>query len=158
MATKIEGADKLKRQMRIFPKAAREEIEKALTASAEELVKQARTIVPAEDGDLRDSIGWTFGEPPKGSLVLARAGGTPDWVGANLRITVYAGNERAFYARWVEHGTRPHTNGGLFAGTQHPGTRATGFFFGSYRALRRRIRGRISRAINKAAKRAAAGV
>jgi HK97 gp10 family phage protein len=57
---------------------------------------------------------------------------------ADLRVTVYAGNERAFYARWVEFGTvkmvgRP-------------------FFFPAYRAVRRRVRGRLTRATRKAAK------
>jgi len=80
----------------------------------------------------------------------------------DLVITIFAGNDEAFYARWVEFGTRPHTitvknaptlsRGGVNFGTSvsHPGaSTANAFFFPAYRAMRKRIKTRISRAINK---------
>jgi hypothetical protein len=75
----------------------------------------------------------------------------------NLIITIYAGSDEAFHARWVEFGTAPHLNGGRFAGSSHPGTAAQPFFYPSYRATRKRAKGRVTRAVNKAAKRIAAG-
>lgn len=154
MTTRIEGAEALKRKLRRFPAMVEAQIRKALEQNADELVKLARSIVPIEDGDLRDSIGWTYGEPPKGSFAIGEVKGQAGRQG-NTRITVYAGNEKAFYARWVEFGTKPHAQ--PKRGATHPGTRATGFFFGSYRALRRRMKSRTTRAINKAARAAAAG-
>lgn len=53
-----------------------------------------------------------------------------------LSVEVSAGNNDAFYAPFVEFGTVD--------------TPASPFFFPPYRALRRRIRGRTSRAVRKA--------
>lgn len=74
----------------------------------------------------------------------------------NLQITVFAGGGDAYYARMIEFGTAPHLNGGRFAGSKHPGTAAQPFFFPAFRANRRRAKSRVSRAINKAAKKVAA--
>lgn len=56
-----------------------------------------------------------------------------------LSVEVKAGNQKAFYARMVEFGT--------VKTPAHP------YFFPAYRALRKRIRSRISRAIGKAVRR-----
>lgn len=157
MAVSISGAEELRKKMRRFPAVAEAQIRQALEQNADELVKLAKSIVPVDDGVLQASIGWTYGDPPKGSFALATVKAPSGSRASNLLITVYAGNERAFYARWVEFGSRPHVNGGRFAGTQHPGTRATGFFFGSFRALRKRMKGRTQRAIRAAANAVAAG-
>lgn len=156
MTTKIEGADKLKRKMMTFPRLARQEIAKAMEQSADEMVRLAKSLAPVDDGDLRASIGWTWGEAPQGSMAIGGVRREGKGTG-NMQITVYAGNSTAFYARWVEFGTSPHPQGGMFAGTQHPGTRGTGFFFGSYRAMRKRFRSRTTRALRRAARTAAAG-
>lgn len=58
-----------------------------------------------------------------------------------LAIKVQAGGKQAPHARWVEFGTVK--------------MRARPYFFPAYRALRRRIRGRITRASKKAAERVA---
>jgi hypothetical protein len=139
--------------MRRFPAIVEAELRKALEQNAEEMVKLARSIVPVDDGDLRDSIGWTYGEAPAGSFAIGEVKGQGARA-SNVRITVYAGNERAFYARWVEFGTKAHFQ--PKRNRQHPGTRATGFFFGSYRALRKRMKGRTTRALRKAAQSVAA--
>lgn len=54
----------------------------------------------------------------------------------DLAVAVKAGSDAAFYARFVEFGTQR--------------TPAQPFFFPAYRALRKRIRARISRAVRKA--------
>lgn len=53
-----------------------------------------------------------------------------------LEVIVSAGDEKAFYAAMVEFGTSK--------------TVAQPYFFGPYRALRRRIKSRTSRAVRKA--------
>ena len=156
MATKVEGADKLKRKMMTFPRLARQEIAKAMEQSAEEMVRLAKSLAPVDDGVLQASIGWTWGEAPDGSMAIGGVKRSGKGSG-NMQITIFAGSSTAFYARWVEFGTSPHAQGGMFAGTQHPGTRAQSFFYPSYRAMRKRFKSRTTRAIRKAARTAAAG-
>lgn len=134
---KVQGLDKLRKKMRALPDVARKEIRAAMEKGANEIVAMAKGLVPVDNGDLRDSIGWTWGSAPKGSMTLAQAGE------GDFRLTIYAGNDRAFYARWVEFGTEQNT--------------AQPFFYPSYRALRKRTKSRISRAYTKAAKKVAAG-
>lgn len=123
-----------------------------MAQSADELVAMMKTLAPVDSGDLVNSIGWKWGgKVPKGSIAVASV------QSGKLSITIFAGDAKAFYARLVEFGTPPHLNGGMFAGTRHPGTKAHPFFFVSYRALRRRIKSRISRSITKSAKQIASG-
>lgn len=155
MATKVLGIDRLRRKLKRLPELAREEISKAMEQSAAEIMAMAKSLVAVDQGDLRDSIGWTWGDAPKGSMTLGEVKGGRG--AGNLRITIYAGNDEAFYSRWVEFGTSPHINGGRFAGSDNPGTAAQPFFYPSWRAGRKRAKGRVTRAITKSAKRAAAG-
>lgn len=141
MATTIQGLDRLKKKLRAMPNLARQEIAKAMETSAQEVVDLARSLVPVASGDLRDSIGWTWGAAPKGSIALGTVRNEGRGAG-NMAITIFAGNDRAFYARWVEFGAR--------------GQPAQPFFFPAYRAIRKWVRSRVSRAITKAARAAAA--
>jgi hypothetical protein len=125
---------------------------------ADEIVALAKSLCPADSGDLRESIGWTWGDAPRGALAIATVtrytrGGS----GSENKITIYAGNADAFYARFVEFGTAAHKAGGLYAGATIPAIPASPFFYVSFRANSRKVKGRITRAINKAAKEIAAG-
>lgn len=151
MATKVLGLDRLRRKLQKFPAAVKAEISAAMEQSAVEIVSLAKSL--AQSDRVRDSIGWTWGDAPTGSIAIGGVSGPS----GNLKITIYAGGDDAFMARWEEFGTAPHINGGRFAGSQHPGTPARPYFYVSYRANRKRAKGRITRAINKAAKRVAAG-
>ncbi|SFV33179.1 phage protein, HK97 gp10 family [Devosia crocina] len=157
MATKIIGLDRLKKKLRRLPGAVEAEIRKAMEQTANEVVAMAKSLVPVSPGGgtLRDSIGWTYGDAPVGAMTLGKV--KSGRASGDLVITVYAGGGDAFYARFVEFGTAPHLNKGRFAGSEHPGTAAQPFFYPSWRANRRKGRGRVSRAITKAAKRVAAG-
>lgn len=130
----------------------------------------------AKAGALRDSITQTWGDgsAPKYAAFQKRKGkkaspvsGDPD-----LSVRISAGNSKVRYAHMVEFGTAPHTirgrkigllkrramgvDGRLGTKVEHPGTAAQPFFFPAYRALRKRVKSRISRATNRAAKAAAA--
>lgn len=136
--SKIEGIAALRSKLRALPDAVKDEIKAALAQSAEEIADMARRLAPRGDtGNLAASIGWTFGKAPKGSMVLAE--GDSDEL--DLRVIVYAGNDKAFYARWQEFGTVKMA--------------ANPFFFPAYRSQRRRVRSRITRATRKAAKKVA---
>lgn len=152
--TKIQGLDRLKRKLAKLPAVAKQMIRQAMEAKASEIVAMMKNLVPVDDGTLRDSIGWTWGKAPKGSLTLASVQATGD---GDMTLTIYAGNKEAFYARWVEFGTARHENGGLFAGSIHPGTTAQPFFFVSWRANKRRTVRAVRKASRDAAKKVAAG-
>ena len=152
--TKIEGLDRLKRKLAKLPAVAKQMIRQAMEAKANEIVAMMKNLVPVDDGTLRDSIGWTWGKAPKGSLTLASVQATGD---NDMTLTIYAGNKEAFYASWVEFGTARHENGGLFAGSIHPGTTAQPFFFVSWRANKRRTVRAVRKASRDAAKKVAAG-
>lgn len=152
--TKIQGLDRLKRKLAKLPAVAKQMIRQAMEAKANEIVAMMKNLVPVDDGTLRDSIGWTWGKAPKGSLTLASVQATGD---SDMTLTIYAGNKEAFYARWVEFGTARHKNGGLFAGSIHPGTTAQPFFFVSWRANKRRTVRAVRKATRDAAKKVAAG-
>lgn len=148
----ILGLSKLNRKLAKLPAAAEKRIKEAMGQGADEIVALMKSLVAIDSGELRDSIGWTWGDAPKYSQKIA----TVKSADGKLVITIYAGNSKVRYAHLVEFATKAHENGGLYAGTMHPGTSAQPFFFVSYRALRRRTKSRITRAINKSAKEVAA--
>jgi HK97 gp10 family phage protein len=163
---RILNKDRLLRKFRRLPGAVRTAVREALEQSADELVAMMKSLVPVDEGDLRDSIGWTWGKPPSGTISVGEV--AEAFGGEEYRITVYAGNDKAYHARFVEFGTQAGKRGGRVSsrrsrsGTRrshrtHPGTAAQPFFFVSYRALKRRIKGRITRKVNKAIKRIANG-
>lgn len=149
---KVLGLEKLNRKLKKLPAAAEKRIKEAMEVGANEIVALMKSLVAVDSGELRDSIGWTWGDAPKFSQKIA----TVKSADGKMVITIYAGNSKVRYAHLVEFSTRAHQNAGQFAGTQHPGTSAQPFFFVSYRALRRRTKSRITRAITKSAKEVAA--
>lgn len=129
----VEGLDRLRRKLtRTIPQNVQRRTREAMAASAREITNMMEALAPQDTGRLAGSIGWTWGDAPKGSLVLARSPKTDD----GMRITIYAGDRDAFYARFVEFGTvnvRPHP-----------------FFYPSWRANRIRARRRINTAMRRA--------
>ena len=168
---KLLGLARLERKLRRLPDVATAKIKEVMEQSANEIVRMMKSLVPTgapgssegrqgskpatNYGALRDSIGWTWGSAPKGALTLGRVKGPQ--LGKGLTITIYAGDAKAFYARWVEFGTAPHIAGGKFKGAIHPGTAARPYFFPSYRANRKPAKAAIRKAVRAAAKQVAAG-
>lgn len=152
--TKMTGRERLLAKMRALPPAVRSAMKQALAQGADELTDMQKRLAPVKSGELQKSIvqTWGGGKVRYSSLNAAAGSGDPD-----LTVRISAGNSKVRYAHLVEFGTSPHINGGKFAGSQHPGTAAQPFFYPPYRALKRRIKSRITRASNKAAKQIAAG-
>lgn len=152
---KISGVRRLNRKIAKLPDFVRAELDAALRTSAGEIVDLAKSFAPRKSGDLQNSIGFTVGEyiPENSNVrgVSARGGGH------DLSVTIHAGDAKAFYAAWVEFGTAPHINKGLYKGTENPGASAQPFFFPAWRLGKKRAKSRISRALTKAAKRVAKG-
>jgi HK97 gp10 family phage protein len=144
----VEGLAKLNARLKAIPKAAKDAAIKVGVQSGNELAAMQKRLAPVEEGDLRDSIAVT---PPGGTTPpYSQPGGSR--TARPMETIVTAGNNKVRTAHLVEFGTAPHINGGWAAGTQHPGTAPQPFFWPAYRALRKRIKSRNSRAINKAIK------
>lgn len=120
----------------------------AMAAAGDKVIEMMKRLAPVDEGELRDSIAWTFGEAPKGAIKVAT------FKQGILTLTIYAGSEDVFWARFVEFGTAPHVQGGKFAGTEHPGNPAQPFFYPSYRALKKEIKSMIRKAIQDAVRKA----
>lgn len=162
---KMKGIEALQAKLKALPKAARSEIRQALAEGSDAMVSTMRKLAPSSPsgthgyppGHLKASIVATFGDGtvPKYAAFRSRKGrrivraNDPD-----LSVTISAGDTDVRYAHLVEFGTRPHINGGKFAGTQHPGTRAQPFFYPGYRANKKAMKSRITRAITRSAKKA----
>lgn len=116
---KVEGLARLKARFAKIPKEMKVKVRAAIEESADELVAFQKRLVPVDQGDLRDSIQKRDGRH-------------------ELSVEVTAGDDKAFYASFVEFGTVR--------------TPAQPYFFPAYRASRKRIKGRISRAVKKVVK------
>lgn len=139
----VEGLTAFQRKMALIPQAIINEVQKELEKQATELVAMMKRLAPKESGALANSIGWTWGNAPKGSVTLGSVAASE---GSSLRITVYAGaagkkaDGGTFYARFQEFGTKNMP--------------ANPFFFPAYRSKRRKIRGALSRAVKRGIKNA----
>lgn len=131
----VKGVRELRKAAAFMPKRVENATRKAMEKGAQELVDMMKRLVPIDQGDLRDSIGWTWGDAPAGTAVILQGRGGSEY--AAMQITVYAGSDKVFYAGFVEFGTKS-------------GKPAHPFFFPSYRALRKRIQSRIKRDMKKA--------
>lgn len=151
----ILGLAKLQRKLDRLPKVARDQIRQKMAEAADETVAMMKSLAPVlkepddrrRAGALRDSIGWTWGQAPKGSMVIASMKGAG--IGGDLTITIFAGSrdktrgaDDAFYARWVEFGTQNMP--------------AQPFFYVSWRASRRSARRKVRAAVRSAARQVAA--
>lgn len=150
MARAARGRKAFLLKLKRLKTAVRIEIETAIERNAKDVAKLARAFAEGsrQSGDLIRSI---------------RAEAILD--GQAKKWAVIAGDEKAFHARWVEFGTAPSAKGATVTNASgrsrksartHPGTAARPYFFPAYRALRRRLKNRLSRAFTKAKRKALA--
>ncbi len=152
----IMGLAKLQRKLDRLPKVAKDQIQTKMAEAADEIVAMMKSLVPVlkepdarrRAGALRDSIGWTWGKAPKGSMVVATLKGAG--VGGDLTITVFAGSrdksrgpDDAYYVAWVEFGTKK--------------MKAQPFFYVSWRANRKPAARKVRKAVRDAARQVARG-
>lgn len=145
----LQGLPELRKKLEKLKRNTEPHVRVAMEAAAETITDTMRRLVPVDKGDLRDSIGWTWGDAPRGSISMSHSVG-------RMTITIFAGDEKAFYARWVEFGTAPHANEGRFQGTEHPGTIAQPFFYPAYRAHKKTVLAGMRKAIRNSVKQAIA--
>jgi HK97 gp10 family phage protein len=116
--------------------------------TADEMVDLARGFAPVKTGRLRDSIVATG--PGETTPAYSQGGGSGAVPEGSYAVS--AGNTKVRYAHLVEFGTAPHINAGKFKGSHNPGTRPRPFFWPAYRLVRKKMRSRAVRSINKSVK------
>lgn len=114
-----------------------------------------KRLAPRKTGALANSIGYTFGTYRADNANVRGVSGGGGAGDPDLSLTIHAGDAKAYYAAFVEWGTSPHTAGGKFKGAQHPGAAPEPFFYPAWRANRKRVKSRISRATTKSVRQAA---
>jgi HK97 gp10 family phage protein len=155
MAIKVRNKDRLFQALRKSVPAVDAELRSALAKAGDDFVDTAQSLVPYDDGDLHDSIGWawtknTQADSSRSPAIVVFAGGEPGKVGLFSRFRTFFGmgarrptGSGAYYVRFVEFGV--------------PGKPKQPFFFPSYRLVRRKIRGQLSRAMGRAIKKSGLG-
>src|SRR4051812_1565465 len=104
------GLDRLIRQMRALPEEVRKASRQALEESMAEIAGAVERAAP--DAKLKKSVG----HGPKPPATRATGAFRPSSAELNevlqsegLRQFVWAGGDEAFWARWTEFGTAPHS-------------------------------------------------
>jgi hypothetical protein len=146
----VNGVAQLRAKFARVPELVKDELMVAMEKSAKEMVSEMNALAPIPE----IVVGWTWGEVPKGALKIGQFKGS-DY--GRIAITIYAtavesdfGNFPAI-ARWFEFGTAPR---------QHKTGKSTGqisaqpYFYPVVRSNKSRVRGRMTRAVNKGMKRA----
>jgi HK97 gp10 family phage protein len=134
MATKIQNRDRLFAKLRKLRTQTAPEMVKAITQASELVVAAQKHLVPVKTGALRDSIQWTFGTPPAYATFKGKK------TENETRAVISAGNSAVRYAHLVEFG--------------HQGKGARPFFYPGYRAVKKRAKAIINKAVKTAVKRA----
>ena len=138
---KVRRKDKLERKLLKMAPAAKETLRKATLKGAQDVQRLARQFAPFVTGELRESI--------QIELPIERKG-----LAARVGPTVFYGLFVEFGTRGGQSGTRTTDSRGRSRKVQrnHPGTPPRPFLLPAFRLERRRIKGRYTRAIRKAAK------
>ncbi len=152
----MKGREALLRKLKAMPPAVRKEMRAALAIAADRIVATQKNLAPKRTGALAASIGYSFGSytPANANVRGVASGGAGD---PDLTVVIHAGDAKAYYAAWVEFGTASHVAGGKFAGARHPGAKASPFFYPGWRAHKRGVKSRLSRAMRKGLKEAVSG-
>jgi len=158
---KFEGREALTRKLRQIVPEAEAEYAKAIEVGAKELAEAIRARAPRKTGTYAASI-----EAAK----VAGRNNAQKPIGVQPTKDPNAwGIFANFYWRFLEFGTKAGVRGersGVFGAKQqktegrksyrtHPGSRAFPHVFPTFRAMRKRIRSRVTRSINKAVKKVA---
>lgn len=129
----VKGVAKFQKRMRDIPLSVRLEVVKQLEKEADKVVRLMKAFAPkGTTRQLMNSIGWTWGDVPKGAITIGKvAGSSYD----RISIKIYAGGDGAFYARFQEFGT--------------VNMAANPFFFPVWRSEKRRVKSGIKRAVKR---------
>jgi HK97 gp10 family phage protein len=127
---------RLKKRFAAIPKVVKQAVVPALMTSGNELADRMRALAPEDTGVLKGSIAVT---PPGGTTPpYSQPGGSQ--TAGETQVLVTAGNTDVRYPHLVEYGTAE--------------AKAQPYFWPAYRLSKKRIVGRIKRAVRKAVREA----
>ncbi|PLW76806.1 HK97 gp10 family phage protein [Cohaesibacter celericrescens] len=139
---KWAGTQKAFKQLRRVAPAVSDELNKGLKQNAEEVAEMAHDFAPKVSGDYADSINAKEIEDASG---VPKWGVFADWVWRFIEFGTRSGRR----------GTRANVNGrDRRVYRSHPGNPAQPHLWPAFRAMKRRLKGRTTRSINKAVKKA----
>ncbi|ETX26568.1 HK97 gp10 family phage protein, partial [Roseivivax isoporae] len=137
----VKNLAKFQRRMRAIPLSVRLEVARQLEKEADKIVKLMKAFAPKDTGALAESIGWTWGDAPKGAITVGKVAGNEY---DRIAITIYAGGTEGTARRQARSSgsrRRDQRRGGYFdsdnARFQEFGTvnmAANPFFFPVWRA------------------------
>lgn len=130
---RVQNLQRLERKLKAISEGAEAVLKPMLAQAATIVTNKQKDLVPVDTGALKDSIQWTYGDPPAGAMVFGKK--KPREPGA-ITVTITAGNENVPYAAFVEFGTAR--------------TPAQPFFFTGYRASDEKVKALASRALKDA--------
>lgn len=141
------GRARLERRLNAIPKATKDFVKKDMEQIAQQIVDRMKAIVPVDTGALRDSIGWTWGRPPKGSTAFAVAKNT---LGSEMTLTIYAGNEATLVRS--ANGRRPYLQKAWIVEFGTSRTPAQPYFRPVWKTERKRVKGKVRSSVKKSVK------
>lgn len=125
---------RLEKRLAAVPRSVKEAVQPVLDQSGEELASTMRQLAPEDTGALKDSIAVT----PAGQSTPAYSQPGGSTLVPENAVLVTVGNVDTRYPHLVEYGTTSAD--------------AQPFFWPAFRLLKKRLEGRIKRAIRKAVK------
>lgn len=151
----------IRKKLEALPDAIMAEVRKALAQSGDLVVERAKSLVPVDEGVLRDSIRWEFVKSTDAKFQAAIIIGPS---GEFLKARGHIPNQ----ARWVEFGTAAQTKGEKVARIGKRGKvrvrRSRGttsgqpprpYLLPAMRQMRKQVRKILGDAVNKALKQVA---
>lgn len=141
--SRIIGREKLHARLLALPDAITSGVHDELGRSGASISGEQKALL-GNDEKLRHATGWKFAD--------------------RLKVIIYSGSKEAFWARWREFGTAPHSlaphasrkTGRLQdKGPHHPGERAAPYFFTVYRVQRKQVTKNIAKSMKDAMKKVA---
>lgn len=160
LTVKFFRSDIIKKKLEALPQAATEPVRRAMANAGDLVVSRAKSLVPVDEGVLRDSIRWEHIQDGQRINVQAISiGPSGEYLKAHGRIPGLA--------RWVEFGTAPaekgkkgvrFAKGGKLRQTEKASARTTSgvpahpYLFPAWRQLKKKARDLIKDAVNKVLK------
>lgn len=146
----VNGLPALRAKFAKVPELVKDELMAAMEKSAKEMVSEMNALAPIPE----ITVDWTWGEVPKGALKVGTFRGNEY---GRIAITIYATATESDFGNfpaltwWFEFGTavRRHKSGKSTGQIQ-----AQPYFYPVVRSNKSRVRGRMTRAVNKGMKRA----
>ena len=146
---RISGRERLMRRLRLFIDDLDDELRDVKLEAMKEVAAKIASRAPEDTGDYRDSIEAGFVRDNQQAMTPPgyRPSSDPD------EVAIYG----EFIWRFLEFGTAEHVNGGLFAGTIHPGSRPIPHVMPTWRANRNAAKKKVRKVVNRLVRNSNAG-